>query len=109
MKGYEIKPIAQPAAPIKTIPIGSDKRPVGSTVMVLEDLKHRGLKCYSIVDVGVNTGSWSRMAKYIFPEAIFSLIEPQYEMKEQLEKFCNDFPIQNLFLQVHVPKKKRLH
>jgi FkbM family methyltransferase len=68
--------------------IGSDKRPVGQMDSLLEDLKHRGLNCNTIVDVGANCAGWSDMAKKIFPSANFCLIEPQIEMKEKLDAFC---------------------
>lgn len=70
---------------------GSHKRPVGRMDLLLEDLKSRGLKCKSILDVGANRATWSRMAKIIFPSASFCLIEPQIEMKNELESFCNEF------------------
>lgn len=83
--GYEIKR----TNPIKDI--GSDKRPVGSMKLLLEDLKQRGLNCNTILDIGANKATWSRMAKKVFPEAKFCLIEPQIEMKDELENFCKEF------------------
>lgn len=71
--------------------IGSPARPVGDMCFLLEDLKFRGLICNSIVDVGANRADWSRIAKRVFPSAAFYLIEPQIEMKEKLELFCQDF------------------
>jgi FkbM family methyltransferase len=72
-------------------PVGSKERPVGHMDLLLEDLQHRGLLCASIIDVGANCAQWSRMAKKIFPDASFCLIEPQVEMQDQLESFCRDF------------------
>ncbi len=71
--------------------IGSDKRPVGRIDTFLQDIKKRGLECRTILDVGANNTIWSRMAKSIYPDTVFYLIEPQHEMKEKLEKFCNEF------------------
>ena len=76
----------------------SSSRPVGEIDMLLEDLKQRGLKCKSILDVGANLTEWSRMAKEIFPETAFYLIEPQLEMKSRLDKFVQDFPDSKYFL-----------
>jgi FkbM family methyltransferase len=73
------------------VEIGSDQRPVGRMDYLLEDLRSRGLRCRTIIDVGANTTSWSRMAKKVFPEANFCLIEPQVEMQQNLEQFCREF------------------
>ncbi len=78
--------------------VGSASRPVGSMKMLLEDLYHRGLNPRSILDVGANKGDWSRMAKGIFKEAGFFLIEPQIEMKIYLEAFCKEFLGSQFFL-----------
>lgn len=66
-------------------------RPVGHMNTFLEDLKIRGLNCKTILDVGANRASWSRMAKKIFTDADFYLIEPQIEMEENLKAFTKDF------------------
>lgn len=71
--------------------IGSDLRPVGRMDYLLEDLQRRGLRCRTIIDVGANTTSWSRMAKRIYSEANFCLIEPQVEMQQYLDQFCQEF------------------
>lgn len=78
--------------------VGSDKRPVGRMDYLLEDLKKRGLECNSILDIGANRTSWSRMAKNVFPTANFCLIEPQVEMKSHLELFCQQFANSCYFL-----------
>lgn len=65
-------------------------RPVGRMDFLLEDLKMRGLNCQTILDVGANSAKWSRMAKEVFPSANFCLIEPQTEMKDKLETFCQE-------------------
>jgi FkbM family methyltransferase len=70
---------------------GSNYRPVGDMRYLLEDLKHRGIKCNFVLDVGANSGGWSRMAKSVFHTAGFGLIEPQEEMASQLEAFCNQY------------------
>jgi FkbM family methyltransferase len=91
--GYEISRANNPAIGeiAKNHRIGSDQRPVGSFNFFLEDLKSRGWNCKTVLDVGANQGNWSRMAKEIFTDAKFYLIEPQIEMKDNLEKFCNEY------------------
>jgi hypothetical protein len=84
--GYEISKMKP-----EEIYIGSDRRPVGNMEFFLVDIKERGLNCNTILDVGANSASWSRMAKKVFPLANFCLIEPQVEMKNELENFCKDF------------------
>ena len=78
--------------------VGSDKRPIGRMDHLLEDLKIRGLNCKTILDVGAHSANWSRMAKKVYPYADFCLIEPQIEMKEQLENFCIEFKDSIYFL-----------
>lgn len=81
--GYEIKKI-------NPFQIGAPQRPVGDIVKLLEDIKFRGLNCNAILDIGANTGNWSRMAKEIFPDATFCLIEPQIELEESLKSFVSN-------------------
>ena len=92
--GYDIKKFEKHIPP----EIASDRRPVGSFKFLLEDLKQRGLNCKNILDVGANRAGWSRMAKEIYSEANFILIEPQVEMKEDLEKFCTEFKDSSYYL-----------
>lgn len=81
--GYQLKKIQQPRLP--------NERPVGDMQCLLEDLGKRGLQCSFIIDVGANKGQWSRMAKTIFTDAEFCLIEPQIEMFDSLQNFCDEF------------------
>lgn len=69
-------------------PAGAPQRPVGNVKKLLEDLKARGLNFKSIMDVGANVSAWSRMAKEVFHDASFCLIEPQAEMEPYLKGFC---------------------
>ena len=57
---------------------------------VLSLLKSNGLQCETILDVGANKADWSRIASQIFNQSEFFLIEPQIEMKNYLEKFCEE-------------------
>jgi hypothetical protein len=76
--GFEIKRISNP------VRVGSAQRPVGIMDLLLEDLRARGLRCESIMDVGANRARWSRMAQKVFPDAKLILIEPLIEMKPDL-------------------------
>ena len=67
------------------------ERPVGNMQYLLEALEKRGLNCTLIMDIGANRAGWSRMAKKIYPESNFCLVEPQAEMKEYLDAFCREF------------------
>lgn len=91
--GYDLKK-SQQAVPV----IASNKRPVGSMLFLLEDLKQRGLDCKTILDVGANRTKWSRTAQKVYPEADFCLIEPQVEMEEKLKQFCEEFESSTYFL-----------
>jgi FkbM family methyltransferase len=70
---------------------GSDHRPFGDMANCLGDLQALGFRPKAILDVGANCGEWSRLAKSVFPEADFCLVEPQPEMRESLEGFCREF------------------
>jgi FkbM family methyltransferase len=52
----------------------------------------RGFKPTHVLDVGANKGNWSRTVRAVFPEATFTLIEPQIEMATDLERFCAETP-----------------
>ncbi len=92
----------------KILEPASTSRPVGRMDYLLQDVKMRGLKCRSILDVGANTGSWSKMASDIFPDCNFYLIEPQIEMKHHLESFCNENKNARYFLAGAGAKKEKL-
>lgn len=101
LTGFEIKKLPKGT-------FGVANRPIGSMSILLEDIKSRGLTCNTILDVGANTGSWSRMAKKIFTNASFCLIEPQIEMKGHLENFCSEFTNSVYFLAGAGAKKETL-
>lgn len=89
--GYEIKRI-------KINKTQAFEKPVGIMSQFLEDLKSRGLNCTHILDIGANKTQWSRIAKKVYPDTIFYLIEPQIEMKSSLEEFCIEFSESKYFL-----------
>jgi len=84
--GYELRKVQTTATSH-----GLDKSPIGRMDCFLEDIKKRGLNCITIMDVGANRTNWSRMAKRIYPDANFCLIEPQIEMEDNLKVFCEEF------------------
>ena len=103
--GYEIKRLRRDnpkqyfdEKKINFMDIASPGRPVGKMDLFLEDLKARGLNCKAVLDVGANQANWSRMAKKIYSEASFFLIEPQVEMKEKLDDFCREYQDVKYFL-----------
>jgi FkbM family methyltransferase len=59
--------------------------------LFLHDLKARGFYPKSVLDVGANCGEWTRMARNVFPDAEFLLIEPQTAMRSYLEPLCREF------------------
>lgn len=69
--------------------IGSEKRPIGSYRSFLEDVRAREFSPELVLDVGANQGLWTTMAKDIWPDANFLLIEPQVEMKKHLDDLCS--------------------
>jgi FkbM family methyltransferase len=53
----------------------------------LDDLKARGFRPAGILDVGANLTEWSLECRERFPNAAYTLIEPQPEMTPRLEAF----------------------
>jgi len=86
---YYFKPILYSIYRTLALP-GSLKRPVTHMEFFLEDLKARGFMPEFILDVGANRGKWTRIAKKIFPNASFFLIEPQIEMRKPLNSLCQE-------------------
>lgn len=78
---------------------------VGNIKSFLSDISKRGLKCNYILDVGANLTQWSRMAKSIFTDSAFYLVEPLVEMESELKKFCEEFPPSKYFLNGAGPKE----
>lgn len=52
----------------------------------LAKLKTLGLSVQTIVDIGAGSGSWTMMAKELWPECSFVLFEPLGERTSELEK-----------------------
>jgi FkbM family methyltransferase len=88
--GYELKKVKSVNFKDARNSIRIDKRPIGRMDSLLEDLKSRGFDCKSILDIGANNTNWSIMARNIFPNAHFYLVEPQTEMEYHLKKFAEE-------------------
>ena len=71
--------------------IGIDRSTHG-TKHFFNKLARQGFDPHIIVDVGANYGGWSRVAKSVFKDARFFLIEPQAEMRPFLDRFCRQTP-----------------
>lgn len=65
---------------------------------LLKDLYDRNFRPKSVIDIGANNGAWSKMAKKVFKESDFYLIEPLEEMEEDLKDFCEDNPGSKYFI-----------
>lgn len=57
----------------------------------LEYIRTQGCRPEFVLDIGANGGDWTRMAKKVFPEASFLLVEPQPKMREHLNALCRAF------------------
>ncbi|MBK9332787.1 MAG: FkbM family methyltransferase [Ignavibacteria bacterium] len=71
---------------------------VGNMRKLLKDLYLRGFKPKNIVDIGANNGEWSKLAKKIFKNSDFFLIDPLKEMEIDLSDFCKVNPGSKYFL-----------
>ncbi len=58
----------------------------------LENLRRAGFAPRKIIDAGAYRGEWTRMARAIFPEAEFLMIEPQPQLRPVLEGVCAELP-----------------
>jgi len=68
------------------------KFPKGDLIASLLNLEDRGFRPRHLIDVGANHGKWSLKAHRVFPDCVFTLVEPQIEMKPFLEDFCQRAP-----------------
>ena len=48
-------------------------------------LKGRGFSPKHVIDVGANRGAWTRAAIRYFPDAYYSLVEPQDHLKANIQ------------------------
>ena len=63
----------------------------GDMSLFLKSLKTRGLVIRNILDVGAHKGDWSLLAAGILPEATYYLIEPQEELKPEIDQFLSRY------------------
>jgi FkbM family methyltransferase len=56
----------------------------------LEVLAACGLRPSVVIDGGANAGHWTRLAREVFPDASFHLIEPQPACRAALERFVRE-------------------
>jgi FkbM family methyltransferase len=59
---------------------------------VLEDVRARGLAATLVFDVGASDGSWSAVAREVFPETRVVLVEPRTEMHSVLGELATRDP-----------------
>lgn len=72
--------------------ISNEKFPNGSLYHFLNHISELGFIPEHIFDVGANKGLWSTIAKSVFTNSKFTLIEPQIEMAPYLDRFCLESP-----------------
>jgi FkbM family methyltransferase len=80
--GYQIVPLQVEAPP-----------PAYGLARLFPILKQLGFSPKHIVDVGANRGTWTRTALRYFPDAAYTLVEPQDELKvyirDLVERGCD--------------------
>jgi len=64
-------------------PLGLQRRPMphGQTAAILSGL---GFRPVHVIDVGAHQGGWTRAARHFFPEARYTLFEPQEELHRNM-------------------------
>jgi FkbM family methyltransferase len=58
----------------------------------LENLRRAGFAPRQVIDAGAYRGEWTRLAREIFSEAEFLMIEPQPQLRPALEELCASWP-----------------
>lgn len=62
--------------------------PKADLVGTLYNLGRRGFRPERVLDIGANRGNWTIAAMRVFPKANYLLLEPQVEMKPDLDRLC---------------------
>jgi FkbM family methyltransferase len=83
--GYEIRKS-------RTVPAGSDTRPIGDLTSFFEDIRARGFKIKCAADCGANAGKWSRALLDVYPHAQVVMVEAQESMRPHLQSVVDEFP-----------------
>ncbi len=60
-------------------------KPIFGLDCIFPLLKKFGFSPKSVIDVGANRGNWTRTALRYFPDAFYTLIEPQNELKVHIQ------------------------
>jgi len=73
-----------------TSAIGDRDRPFprAARARFFRNIKQRGFDPGLIIDVGSNMGRWTQDAMLSFPDCQYILLEPQIEMKAELDRLC---------------------
>lgn len=79
----------------------TSKFPNADLFSCLSNLRARGWAPRHVLDIGANQGKWSALCRRVFPDASYTLVEPQIEMKSRLDRFCQGHP-ESRWLQVGV-------
>lgn len=58
----------------------------------LYDISRLGFDCEYVLDLGAHEGWFTKVAMDIYPNAHYTLFEPLPQMKEKLEKVCQENP-----------------
>jgi FkbM family methyltransferase len=61
---------------------------IGKLVRFLKTVRARGFTPRGIIDVGANSGAWTRLALSVFPDVHVIMVEPQDEMEPYLSRLC---------------------
>lgn len=62
--------------------------PKADLVGTLYNMAQRGFRPVRVLDIGANRGTWTIAAMRVFPDAEYLLLEPQFEMKPDLDRLC---------------------
>lgn len=90
MLSKKIKDSFQSAAHKMGYHVLSKNRISGDLELFLKGVLKRGLKVNHVLDVGAHTGDWSSFVAQLIPEASFYLIEPQEELKPEIDRFLQN-------------------
>jgi FkbM family methyltransferase len=72
--------------------------PKANLPSTLLNMAARGFQPRHIIDVGAHKSRWSQDARIAFPDAAFTLIEPQAELASYLRRFCDRQPNSRYFI-----------
>lgn len=66
------------------------KRAAPPLQRTLDLLRTLSFKPAHIVDIGANHGDWTRITKRYFPDSVYTLIEPQPQLRERIQDLLSD-------------------